>query len=864
MWFEDFGFGMRAVRRRWLHAYVEALKESKRHAGAVLHAAAAVPRSETERFQAALPSLRRLLSLVGSSLRTSHFTKTPADLKELCRALEEKQAVLLADLAVEFRGAQVPGAEGLTPPSLVFALALCGIVKDTSHAVRCLELWERKSQEDEEVPGFGRGGSSRCLRKVWRHYNSMLHHFDFKMRVIVVTHPRFVLRNTFTIFIAFLLGWIGVSNTLASYSSGPAGTASVIMYTFTGTSIPITLKRLNGVVLGAVIGSVAQRLFAIQTIWHAICYSVFLLAFVSFFMFHALHSKQNANVACLTVGYGISAMMPPGGIFRELAVKVNSSSNSFLFANVVGTVLGVVVLMFVDTLLASSARHQARQRLVRSLNLTSKLVSKVLSPGGVGEEKEVSGPLGPGCGKSEWSDEKSEKTVDDQRWGVCCLFCRTRRKSQEDSKSENENDEDTSGADLSHALKEDLNELVGLLPHAAMEPGRGVDMFRSDLYAEMEKGLRTLAEHFGTLGWAIQLLETPQRRRSLRAGTFVFSEKKTDKAGGRSTSPSATPLMRTDLFKPILATLGSELQLMLSNIGILAEDLTKERHLAQTLRPKTEEEQERDAEAEKVREVLQAKLYTRAVGTAFCRVAVSPWRSAWNTAKGSAAARTARSAYQRAQVAKKRNELVSNERKKLLAPAAVSQRAPLQRSASDPLLGGGEAAKEAGLEPATDNNNNNLNAVGLGPALAPQAQSGTASSSGSKDSKGISSNNSSGSNLKLSGRLKGMGIQELRKRKKDLERLARQLREENLEDGLQLVVSKAPHRAAVPEEGAGAADNSSLRLLLLFENLRKTAETRRGDLPQTDALSMVELLIFLLGSVQTQIQHMQLSLLGYG
>jgi len=753
MWFEDFGFGSRAVRRRWLQAYVEALKESKRHAGAVLHAAAAVPRSETERFRAALPSLRRLLSLVGSSLRTSHFTKSPADLKDLCRLLEEKQAVLLADLAVEFRGAQVPGAAGLTPPSLVFALALCGIVKDTSHAVRCLELWERKSQEeDEEVPGFGcfglRGGSRRCLKSVWKHYNSILYHFDFKLRVSVVTHPRFVLRNTFTIFIAFMLGWIGVSNTLASYSSGPASTASVIMYTFTGASLPITLKRLNGVVLGAVIGSVAQRLFAIQSIGHAICYGVFIIAFVSFFIFHALHSKQNANVACLTVGYGISAMMPPGGIMRELAVKVNSSSNSSLFARVVGTVLGVLALMFVDALLASSARHQARQRLVRSLNLTSKLVAKVLSPGGAaGEEKEQPGSPQP---KSERSDSKSMKS--DQRRCFCFIYCPMRRKSAEDSKSENENDEDTSGADLSRALKEDLNELVALLPHAAQEPGRGVDMFRSDLYAELEKGLRTLAEHFGTLGWAIQLLETPQRRRILRAGSFAFSDKMIKKEN-RPSSPSATPLMRTEMFKPILATLGNELQLMLANIAILAEDLTQERHLAQRLRPKTDKEEERDAEAEKVREVLQEKLYTRAVGSAFSRIAVSPWRAAWNTAKGSAAARTARTAYQKAQEAKKRNELVSNERllsvKKLLGPAAQrGKRAPLQRSASDPLL----AAKEAGLDlllaakdPTsnhndTSNNNGNHN-----------SSNNNNTSSNSNDNSSNNNNNNTNTNRNTAG-----------------------------------------------------------------------------------------------------------------
>ena len=59
----------------------------------------------------------------------------------------------------------------------------------------------------------------------------------------------------------------------------------------------------------------------------------------------------------------------------------------------------------------------------------------------------------------------------------------------------------------------------------------------------------------------------------------------------------------------------------------------------------------------------------------------------------------------------------------------------------------------------------------------------------------------------------------------------------------------------------GVADNFVLRLLLLFDQLREVASGRRSELPDDDPVSTLELIIFFLGSVQTQIQHMQVSLL---
>ena len=43
------------------------------------------------------------------------------------------------------------------------------------------------------------------------------------------THPRFVVRNTISICLAFGLGWVGLWNTMPSYSAYPASTIGVIV-----------------------------------------------------------------------------------------------------------------------------------------------------------------------------------------------------------------------------------------------------------------------------------------------------------------------------------------------------------------------------------------------------------------------------------------------------------------------------------------------------------------------------------------------------------------------------------------------------------------------------------------------------------
>ncbi|CAE7232494.1 unnamed protein product [Symbiodinium sp. CCMP2592] len=53
-------------------------------------------------------------------------------------------------------------------------------------------------------------------------------HLEIKLYERQITHPRFVLRHTISLTITFLLGWLGISNVIAPYSSTPASTVSVI------------------------------------------------------------------------------------------------------------------------------------------------------------------------------------------------------------------------------------------------------------------------------------------------------------------------------------------------------------------------------------------------------------------------------------------------------------------------------------------------------------------------------------------------------------------------------------------------------------------------------------------------------------
>ncbi|CAE7278256.1 unnamed protein product, partial [Symbiodinium microadriaticum] len=215
--------------------------------------------------------------------------------------------------------------------------------------------------------------------------------------------------------------------------------------------------HVNGVVLGTVVGSIAQRLFAVQLAFRAVCFGLFQLVTVTVLILVNFQSKQHGSLALLTAAFAMSSSMPPNGLFRDYEVKLTSADGSFLFAKVVGTFIGVAVLLLVDLVLSSSARRQSKQRLLRGLGRVSRFVKEVLDP-----------------------EDIQHAEIEDVEKGF---------QRQVDSQAK---------------IYEDLDELANLLPFAVDEPG--ALPFQADLFRDLEKGLRSVTRHFRTILWAIQIL----------------------------------------------------------------------------------------------------------------------------------------------------------------------------------------------------------------------------------------------------------------------------------------------------------------------------------------------------------------------
>eukprot|EP00441_Pelagodinium_beii_P003696 CAMPEP_0197696584 /NCGR_PEP_ID=MMETSP1338-20131121/116821_1 /TAXON_ID=43686 ORGANISM="Pelagodinium beii, Strain RCC1491" /NCGR_SAMPLE_ID=MMETSP1338 /ASSEMBLY_ACC=CAM_ASM_000754 /LENGTH=164 /DNA_ID=CAMNT_0043279713 /DNA_START=53 /DNA_END=544 /DNA_ORIENTATION=- len=129
-----------------------------------------------------------------------------------------------------------------------------------------------------------------------------------------------------------------------------------------------------------------------------------------------------------------------------------------------------------------------------------------------------------------------------------------------------------------------------------------------------------MRQHLETISWAIQLLDTGHKRRSLKAGSQFFAEKDNFETPSK-TPESPLPLLRGDSFKPILANLADEFELMVSTVELLAGSQMRERKFVRA--DDTEEIQE----AEKIKEKLQSNLYTKRVSDGFSSVAKSPWQA---------------------------------------------------------------------------------------------------------------------------------------------------------------------------------------------------------------------------------------------
>lgn len=176
--------------------------------------------------------------------------------------------------------------------------------------------------------------------------------------------------------LAFGIGWLGLWNVLPSYSSQVASTIAVIVYTYTGATPSVTVRRLSGVVLGKVTGSILQLALAVKHVAYVLAFAGAMWLLVAFTFFQYLHTASDlAPVFGLTAAYAAASMIPSSGVLRATTDNTQASVLPTLMNTVVQTVLGIGIMLLVDTLLASRATKQARQRLARASDRLSNCIA---------------------------------------------------------------------------------------------------------------------------------------------------------------------------------------------------------------------------------------------------------------------------------------------------------------------------------------------------------------------------------------------------------------------------------------------------------------------------------------------------------
>merc|ERR1719265_285316 len=155
----------------------------------------------------------------------------------------------------------------------------------------------------------------------------------------------FVLRNWFSICISFWVGYKGVAGKMIlPYNAALASTCCVLLSRAVGSAMAKNLNRLQGVVLGSVIGQTAYALLAWCTTWGYISVAVAVLIWATVTLFIYYNSAQFGTVGLLLAVFGITSLL------QGCSDEVYNPATSYY--GVINTTAGICIMCVVDTIFA--------------------------------------------------------------------------------------------------------------------------------------------------------------------------------------------------------------------------------------------------------------------------------------------------------------------------------------------------------------------------------------------------------------------------------------------------------------------------------------------------------------------------------
>jgi len=178
-------------------------------------------------------------------------------------------------------------------------------------------------------------------------------------------HRNWALRAALAIFSGFAIGFHGYGDLFSSYNAGIACTTSVLLSKFVGSAMVKNLGRIQGVVLGTVVGQLVHATLgaSCDTLGlAAVALCLFLYGVLTLFTYY--NSTQYSYIGCLLAANGCGQMLLGGCGSRSLDKEGSYDTIS-------GTVVAIALIVVFDVLLppgrASNIAHGGMRDSVRLL-----------------------------------------------------------------------------------------------------------------------------------------------------------------------------------------------------------------------------------------------------------------------------------------------------------------------------------------------------------------------------------------------------------------------------------------------------------------------------------------------------------------
>jgi len=161
-------------------------------------------------------------------------------------------------------------------------------------------------------------------------------------------HVSFTVRNGITLIVCFLVGYFGFpppKESLVKHGSGgPACTAAILLSTFRPSMVK-NLDRLNGVVLGNIVGQLVYCSLGYCTWWGylGICIALFVWVTGTLYMYY--NSVKYGVVGCLLAAFGSAAFLT--------GCTDDFSNPAHAYYSIVECVVAIFIVLAVDAVISS-------------------------------------------------------------------------------------------------------------------------------------------------------------------------------------------------------------------------------------------------------------------------------------------------------------------------------------------------------------------------------------------------------------------------------------------------------------------------------------------------------------------------------